>query len=46
MSQVDTNTSWEFLLDEYFFVKILRPDTEWSYRKVVNVFRKYYGEEK
>lgn len=45
MSQV-SDTSWEFLLDEYFFVKVLRPDTEWSYRKVVNVFRKYYGEEK
>ncbi|QMR55609.1 tyrosine-type recombinase/integrase [Klebsiella michiganensis] len=46
MSQVDTNTSWEFLLDEYFFVKYLRPQTEWSYRKVVNVFRKYYGMER
>lgn len=45
MSQVN-DTSWEFLLDEYFFVKVLRPDTEWSYRKVVNVFRKYYGHEK
>lgn len=45
MSQV-SDTSWEFLLDEYFFVKVLRPDTEWSYRKVVNVFRKYYGEDK
>lgn len=43
MSQVDTETSWEFLLDEYFFVKYLRPQTEWSYRKVVNVFRRYYG---
>lgn len=43
MSQVDSDTSWEFLLDEYFFVKYLRPQTEWSYRKVVNVFRKYYG---
>ncbi|QXR31226.1 site-specific integrase [Enterobacter hormaechei] len=46
MSQVDTNTSWEFLLDEYFFVKYLRSQTEWSYRKVVNVFRKYYGMER
>lgn len=43
MSQVDTNTSWDFLLDEYFDAKYLRPDTEWSYRKVVNGFRKYYG---
>lgn len=45
MSQVN-DTSWEFLLDEYFFVKVLRPDTEWSYRKVVNVFRKHYGHDK
>lgn len=43
MSQVDINTSWDSLLDEYFFVKLLRPQTEWSYRKVVNGFRKYYG---
>lgn len=43
MSQVDTDTSWDLLLDEYFFVKFLRPQTEWSYRKVVNGFRKYYG---
>lgn len=43
MSQVDTDTSWESVLDEYFLAKHLRPDTEWSYRKVVNVFRKYYG---
>lgn len=46
MSQVDTEKSWESLLDEYFFVKYLRPQTEWSYRKVVNVFRKYYGLER
>ncbi|MDY0929397.1 phage integrase N-terminal SAM-like domain-containing protein [Enterobacter sp. CFBP8995] len=43
MSQVDSDTSWDLLLDEYFFVKFLRPHTEWSYRKVVNSFRKYYG---
>lgn len=43
MSQVDSDTSWDSLLDEYFFVKFLRPHTEWSYRKVVNGFRKYYG---
>lgn len=43
MSQVDTDTSWDKLLDEYFYVKFLRPHTEWSYRKVVNSFRKYYG---
>lgn len=43
MSQVDSDTSWDLLLDEYSFVKFIRPHTEWSYRKVVNGFRKYYG---
>lgn len=43
MSQVDSDTNWDSLLDEYFFVKFLRPHSEWSYRKVVNGFRKYYG---
>ena len=43
MSQVDNDTNWDSLLDEYFFVKFLRPQTEWSHRKVVNGFRKYYG---
>lgn len=35
---------WDELLDEYFFRKPLRPDTEWSYSKVVNVFRAYVGQ--
>lgn len=35
---------WEELLEEYFFSKALRPDTEKSYRRVVSVFRKYIGE--
>lgn len=26
--------TWDELLDEYFFSRNLRPDTEWSYRKV------------
>ncbi|MDE1475340.1 tyrosine-type recombinase/integrase [Xenorhabdus bovienii] len=36
--------SWEALLDEYFFSHILRPDTEWSYRKVVRGFIRFMGE--
>jgi integrase len=35
---------WDELLEEYFFRKSLRPDTEWSYTKVVNVFRTYLGQ--
>lgn len=46
MSQVDGVTSWDSLLDEYFFVRFLRPHTEWSYRKAVNCFRKHYGLDK
>ncbi|GAA3592059.1 site-specific integrase [Gibbsiella greigii] len=37
--------SWESLLEEYFFSKALRPDTEKSYRRVVAVFRKFIGED-
>ncbi|CDH18959.1 putative phage integrase [Xenorhabdus bovienii str. kraussei Quebec] len=36
--------NWEALLDEYFFSHILRPDTEWSYRKVVRGFIRFMGE--
>ncbi len=35
--------TWDNLLDEYFFAKILRPDTESSYRKVVNTFLVFAG---
>ncbi|MDC9615004.1 site-specific integrase [Xenorhabdus khoisanae] len=35
---------WEELLDEYFFSHILRPDTEWSYRKVTKGFTRFMGE--
>ncbi|CAI0963414.1 tyrosine-type recombinase/integrase [Serratia quinivorans] len=34
---------WETLLEEYFFSKPLRPETENSYRRVVAVFRKFIG---
>lgn len=32
---------WENLLDEYFYIKILRPDTEKTYRKIVRLFLCY-----
>ncbi len=35
--------TWDNLLDEYFFARILRPDTESSYRKVVNIFQVFAG---
>lgn len=34
---------WDGLLQEYFFSKALRPETEKSYRRVVTVFRKFVG---
>lgn len=34
---------WDALLDEYFFAKALRPETEKSYRRVVAVFRQFIG---
>lgn len=34
---------WEMLLEEYFFSKALRQETEKSYRRVVAVFRKFIG---
>jgi len=37
--------SYEDILQDYFFSKSLRPATEWSYRKVVNSFKRYTGEE-
>lgn len=39
-----TKITWEQLLEEYFFSKNLRPDTEWSYCKVVRVFREFIGD--
>lgn len=36
--------TWDELLEEYFFRKSLRPDTEWSYRKVVTLFRSFTGD--
>ncbi|MGK4429323.1 tyrosine-type recombinase/integrase [Yersinia enterocolitica] len=32
------------ILQDYFFSKSLRPATEWSYRKVINSFRRYTGD--
>ncbi|ELQ9312114.1 tyrosine-type recombinase/integrase [Serratia marcescens] len=34
---------WEMLLEEYFFSKALRQESEKSYRRVVAVFRKFIG---
>lgn len=36
--------TWDELLDEYFFSRNLRSDTEWSYRKVVRGFVDFMGE--
>ena len=36
--------SYDDILKDYFFSKTLRPATEWSYRKVVNSFRRYIGD--
>lgn len=35
---------WNELMDEYFFCRSVRVATEWSYRKVLNGFRKFVGE--
>lgn len=35
--------SWEELLEEYFLIKNLKPDTEHSYRKVVRLFNEFMG---
>ncbi|WP_099350933.1 tyrosine-type recombinase/integrase [Erwinia amylovora] len=36
---------WEELMKKYFFFKMLREDTEWSYRKVVSNLRSFLGPE-
>lgn len=38
------STNYDDILQDYFFSKTLRPATEWSYRKVVNSFRRYTGD--
>ncbi|HBT4142445.1 TPA: site-specific integrase, partial [Klebsiella pneumoniae] len=37
--------TFEKILDDYFFNKVLRRATEWSYRKVVRTFLEFYGED-
>lgn len=37
--------TYEEILQDYFFNKPLRPATEWSYRKVVNSFIRFTGEQ-
>ncbi|CAH6335455.1 tyrosine-type recombinase/integrase [Pantoea agglomerans] len=44
MNEMNADWLWKELLDEYFFCKSLREDTEWSYQKVVRGFRKHIGE--
>ncbi|SFN39728.1 tyrosine-type recombinase/integrase [Xenorhabdus japonica] len=44
MHGTEEKMGWDELLDEYFFSHILRPDTEWSYRKVVRGFTRFMGE--
>ena len=34
---------WNDLMDEFFFCRSVREATEWSYRKVLNGFRKFVG---
>ncbi|MFG6076909.1 tyrosine-type recombinase/integrase [Erwinia sp. OPT-41] len=36
--------TWDELLDDYFFAHSLRPDSEWSYEKVVKGFKRYFGQ--
>lgn len=40
----ECNVLWRQLVDHYFFSKLLREATEWSYEKVVSGFRKFIGE--
>ncbi|HBC9085949.1 TPA: site-specific integrase [Citrobacter koseri] len=42
---MQTVITFEDLLSDYFLNKFLRPATEWSYRKVVNTFSKFAGED-
>ncbi|HCB0298084.1 TPA: site-specific integrase [Klebsiella pneumoniae] len=44
MNENSADWLWQELMDEYFFCKSLREDTEWSYKKVVRGFRKHIGE--
>lgn len=41
LKQEKDDPIWYELLDEYFYSKVLRPDTEKTYRKVVRLFLKY-----
>ncbi len=44
MNEMNADWLWKELMEEYFFCKSLREDTEWSYQKVVRGFRKHIGE--
>lgn len=38
---MDELLTFEVLLEKYFYAKTLRPDTQWSYCKVVRTFTKF-----
>ncbi|EPU9491394.1 tyrosine-type recombinase/integrase, partial [Salmonella enterica subsp. enterica serovar Saintpaul] len=40
---METNITWQQLIDEYFFAKPLRSASEWSYTKVFKSFVHYMG---
>ncbi|ECC9542903.1 site-specific integrase, partial [Salmonella enterica subsp. salamae] len=40
---METNITWQQLIDEYFFAKPLRSASEWSYTKVFKSFVNYMG---
>lgn len=42
--QTDTATQWEYLLERYFYEKRLKPDTEYTYRKIVRLLRHYFSQ--
>jgi site-specific recombinase XerD len=44
MTEHNAEYLWKELIDEYFFSRILREDSEWSYKKVVRGFRKHIGD--
>ncbi|SMG55537.1 tyrosine-type recombinase/integrase [Cedecea sp. NFIX57] len=45
MENARSDAVWAELLNDYFFNKLLRDATEWSYEKVVSGFRKFIGKQ-
>ncbi|MDC9612946.1 site-specific integrase [Xenorhabdus khoisanae] len=44
MMYAEVKMDWEALLEEYFFSHMLRPASEWSYKKVAKGFSQFLGE--